>query len=375
MTDDRKQQPERANSMPNILWLTKRRYMNKDLLRDRYGRYYELPVRLAEKGIRIHMLLLSYRKEFTESLEVNDHFHIYSIDIRRGWKYLLRTCQIIREKNVQLIVASSDIPFCVLGARLARQHKLPLICDIYDDFDTYASKRIPGLKFLYYRALTRSDTNVVFESLLAEYLKSRTRNDNYRVIPNTVDEKIFRPLGRADCQNRLGLDSEAKWIGYFGAISANRGIQILFDAWRKVKAEIPNARLLLAGKADSGIALNEEGMVYLGEVPHDEVPYLINSCDVCVMCHHGNFAKYSFPVKCFEYIACRRPFVAPAVGGIVPFLGQHSDCLYRAGDSRRLAEKLKALLSKSEFTFPQIMTLSEAVDLYADIIREAIHNS
>lgn len=362
--------------MPNILWLTKRRYMNKDLLRDRYGRYYELPVRLAEKGIRIHMLLLSYRKEPTESLKVNDHFHIYSIDIRRGWKYLLQTCKIIREKNVQLIVASSDIPFCVLGARLARQHKLPLICDIYDNFDTYATARIPGLKFLYCRALNRSDTNVVFESLLAEYLKSRTRNDNYRVIPNTVDEKIFRPLGRTDCRDRLGLDSEAKWIGYFGAISANRGIQILFDAWRKVKAEIPNTRLLLAGKADSGIALNEEGMVYLGEVPHDEVPYLINSSDVCVICYRDdNFAKYSFPVKCLEYIACRRPFIAPNVGGIVPFLDKHSEYLYGVGDFHILAEKLKILLNKSEYTFPKIMTVAEAVELYADIIHEAIHNS
>ena len=44
-----------------ILVLTKRRYMGKDLLDDRFGRFRELPLELARLGHQVRGLCLSYR--------------------------------------------------------------------------------------------------------------------------------------------------------------------------------------------------------------------------------------------------------------------------------------------------------------------------
>ena len=44
-----------------ILVLTKRQYMGKDLLDDRFGRFRELPLELARLGHQVHGLCLSYR--------------------------------------------------------------------------------------------------------------------------------------------------------------------------------------------------------------------------------------------------------------------------------------------------------------------------
>ena len=55
-------QPTRAAQM-RILVLTKRQYMGKDLLDDRFGRFWELPLELARRGHEIRGISLSYRKK------------------------------------------------------------------------------------------------------------------------------------------------------------------------------------------------------------------------------------------------------------------------------------------------------------------------
>ena len=50
-----------------ILVLTKRQYMNKDLIDDRFGRFREIPLSLAQKGYRVQGVCLSYRYK-TEGL-------------------------------------------------------------------------------------------------------------------------------------------------------------------------------------------------------------------------------------------------------------------------------------------------------------------
>ena len=46
----------------NILFLSKRRPQNKDLILRPYGRFYYLPKILAERGHNVHVLLLDYKK-------------------------------------------------------------------------------------------------------------------------------------------------------------------------------------------------------------------------------------------------------------------------------------------------------------------------
>jgi hypothetical protein len=45
-----------------ILVLNKRQYMGKDLLDDRFGRFWELPLELARLGHEVRGLALSYRR-------------------------------------------------------------------------------------------------------------------------------------------------------------------------------------------------------------------------------------------------------------------------------------------------------------------------
>ena len=46
-----------------ILVLTKRQYMNKDLIDDRFGRFREIPLEMALKKHKVYGICLSYKKK------------------------------------------------------------------------------------------------------------------------------------------------------------------------------------------------------------------------------------------------------------------------------------------------------------------------
>ena len=63
--------PFRESSMSisrmKILVLTKRQYMGKDLLDDRFGRFWELPLELTRLGHEVQGISFSYRTRITGS--------------------------------------------------------------------------------------------------------------------------------------------------------------------------------------------------------------------------------------------------------------------------------------------------------------------
>ena len=55
-----------------ILVLTKRQYMGKDLLDDRFGRFREIPLELARFGHQVLGICLSYRTKEEDQVEDRD---------------------------------------------------------------------------------------------------------------------------------------------------------------------------------------------------------------------------------------------------------------------------------------------------------------
>ena len=53
--------PEFDKTSRRILVLSKRQYMGKDLLNDRFGRFREIPLELARIGHKVTGICLSYR--------------------------------------------------------------------------------------------------------------------------------------------------------------------------------------------------------------------------------------------------------------------------------------------------------------------------
>jgi len=112
-----------------IAFLCKRRYMDKDVVADRYGRLYEIPYQLSRLGHTVEAFCLDYQKGGAEQVlhqasPGSLRWHSRGLGpgilpgaLRYPW-HLLRT---LRGFAPDMVVGASDIPHVVLGHWLARR--------------------------------------------------------------------------------------------------------------------------------------------------------------------------------------------------------------------------------------------------------------
>jgi len=79
------------------------------------------------------------------------------------------------------------------------------------------------------------------------------------------------------------------------------------------------------------------------KVDHEEMPYWFNSCNVFCL----PSLNEGTPNVILEALACRKPVVASAVGGIPDIVDRGSGILFPAGDIEALAAALSEAIKKN----------------------------
>lgn len=349
-----------------ILALCKRQYTGKDLLDDRYGRLHELPVHLAGLGASLDVLVLSYRRKpgvFRE--EANLRWHGAGF---LSWPGALR--RIIRQSRPEVILASSDAIHVILGSLLGRILSIPVVVDLYDDYEAFGLTRIPSLTGAYRKAYGSAALIITVSQSLADVLASRhTTLPPICVIRNGVPPSFACPLSKAEARRQLGLPAHGKLIGTAGALSHTRGIADLFTAWQEISAQDIEATLVIAGPRDKDLAIPATANVIdLGQLPHDRIPALFHALDVGIVCNKpSRFGQSCHPQKLAEMIACALPVVAADVGEVSHLLREAPFSLYPAGDHHALAKRVLQQI-KTPQTLPGRLSASwqtQALALHA----------
>jgi len=315
-----------------ILVLSKRQYTNMDLIDDRFGRLRELPLALAVAGHDIKGVCLSYRRrdegrrdDVVENAQVVWH----TLNFKRlltSWgstNYCHTIDRIGRDFRPDLVWSCSDALHAILGAHIAKRLGATLVIDLYDNFESFAVTRIPGMTSAFRRALRCADGITCVSHPLAQYVRETSSSKApIEVIENAVPEGVFYPMDRTNCRRELGLPQDGIFIGMAGAISKSRSIETLFRAFEILSRERSDVHLVLAGACDKGLRLPKNSRVhYLGMLPMSKVPVFLSSLNVSVICNRETaFGKYCFPQKFYEGVACGVPVVAAATGSMLELL-------------------------------------------------------
>jgi glycosyltransferase involved in cell wall biosynthesis len=340
-----------------ILVLSKRQYMGKDLLDDRYGRFYELPLHLARLGHEVHGLCASYRaRPEGEVIAAADGAEVrwqalnvppWSAWALRHW--LQGISEAVREKRIDLVWACSDAFHALAGVSAQQRLGRPCIVDLYDNFESYGASRIPGVRTLLRRALGRAAGVTCISPALEGHVRETSgQQTNAMVLENGISAE-FAPHPRAQCRSRFSLPLDAEVVGTAGALSPQRGVEALFAAFLRLAEQRPKLRLLLAGRV-SGLSLPRHPRVsYLGELPLAEVPYVFGAMDVAVVCNKRSaFGDFCFPQKLYEILACGVPPLVAETPGVAPLLAPWPRHRYAPGAEVSLAQALAALLDRPE---------------------------
>lgn len=149
------------------------------------------------------------------------------------------------------------------------------------------------------------------------------------VIPDAYDDRVYRPMDRAEARAALALLPDTCVIAYTGLTFAYHGVELLVEAFAIVKKTLPSAILVLVGGRDGERAAIAEQAARCGIsgsvriVPPRsvaEIPTYLAAADMLIIPDTVTKASAS-PLKLFEYAAMARPIVAtdlPALREILP---------------------------------------------------------
>lgn len=334
----------------NILVLCKRQYSARDLLSDQYGRLYEIPEGLARLGHRVHGLASSYRPRPHLERHVSPAGVVWRSANAMPWgPFHARraVAGVIADCQPDILWASSDALHAIWAVEIGRTLHIPVVIDLYDNYEHFGLSRLPGISRRYRDACrSASGLTIVSHSLARHVQQHYPASGPCAIVGNGVNSAVFHARDRSDCRRALGLPAGATIIGCAGAIQADRGIEDLFEAFQLLAEADPALHLAFAGPRDGTPSrYRHPRIIDLGILDWREVPLLVNALDVAVICNRdSSFGRYCFPLKLSEALACGVPVVAAGVGDVNEILGAPSQ-RYRPGDAHDLAQKLQQQLS------------------------------
>ena len=186
---------------------------------------------------------------------------------------------------------------------------------------------------------------VVSQSTLDEFLERGFSKNNFRIIPNAIDEKKY--------SLKVGEKKEPPVIAYFGRLKKYKSVDHLLKAFAVVSEKIPAAELHIIGDGDFRSYLEElaeklnikKQTIFFGYIPEVEKNKLLSEA-YCVV---NTSIKEGWGITNIEANACGTPVISANVPGLKDSVSPGlSGLLYEYGNIKELSELLIQVVTNNE---------------------------
>lgn len=199
-------------------------------------------------------------------------------------------------------------------------------------------------------ALRRADFVItVSEDLRRMAIEGGVPAGRVRSIPNGCDLDVFRPADRFSAREELGLDKQNRIVLFVGRLAHVKGVDVLLEATERALPRVPELHLWLVGDGPLRSVLERrcEGALkghvhFAGAAAPEEVAKWMAAADVVCLPSYSE----GCPNAVIEAVACGRPVVASAVGGIPELVDESCAILTPPGDAEALSAALVEALER-----------------------------
>jgi glycosyltransferase involved in cell wall biosynthesis len=212
--------------------------------------------------------------------------------------------------------------------------------------EKFFSKMIDRLEMilgeiLWQKTLDKASFTPVSVKPTLEYIPNKLHSKS-PTIPLGVDCSLFKP-------NNEGKNGEAIKLLFVGKVEEHKGIKILLEALKKVKAKKQDVSLTMVGELkDEKYVKNkikclniEKSVELVGRVPFEETVRFFQSCDI--FCLPSKFEAFGLSI--LQAMSCGKPIVTTRSGGIPEFVEEgKSGFLVSPDNSETLASKIIELI-------------------------------
>ncbi|MCJ7631941.1 glycosyltransferase, partial [Candidatus Bathyarchaeota archaeon] len=183
-----------------------------------------------------------------------------------------------------------------IGVIIGKIYHVPVLLEINGDLQLeYSFKRAIMTKLLLFvmrNSYSLADAIVVVSrGLLQIPISLRVRNNKIHVVPNGVNSNRFSPQNKLLLRQDLGLDRNSTYFCFVGNLAPWQGVENAITALSVLakKAEYCSVKLLIVGDGPQRKELLKlasqlnvaDRITFLGAVPHEVIPIIVNACDVC----------------------------------------------------------------------------------------------
>lgn len=204
--------------------------------------------------------------------------------------------------------------------------------------------------------LVKSTALAAVSKQMGDYLTDAgAAPERVHVIGNAVATGHFRPTVPA--AELPGVPADAFVVGFTGSLKMWHGVDILLEAFRRLRAREPRAHLLICGDGPkrgwvegfvAGAGLDDD-VTLAGWIDHARLPSLIARMDIATAPYPASDAHYFSPLKLYEYLAMGRPVVASDIGQTAELLaGSDAAWLLPPGDVGALTRAMADLAANPE---------------------------
>ena len=209
----------------------------------------------------------------------------------------IKVGQLIQREAPDMLVMKYWTPFMApcFGtiARIARRNgRTRAVCQI--------DNVVPHEHHFFDRALTRyfvgsMDGFVYMSHEVGRELAEFTREQKCVYSPHPLFENFGARVERREACNRLGINPEVRYMLFFGLIRDYKGLDMLLDAWAKLKSagKTDGRRLIVAGEFYTDkrpytdqierLGLADDVILHDWFVPDEQVPLYFSAADALVL--------------------------------------------------------------------------------------------
>lgn len=285
-------------------------------------------------------------------------------------------------KNADIIHVHYPNPFSAfIASLLIKRYNKKSVLSIHTHIGIDDSGEKRGVL---YKPLAHINNNLLLPYLLSntgkilipspEFLDKSNFTSHYRhkseIIPNGVDTLRFNPaISRDTIKNKFNLSGNViLFVSSLNSSHKGKGLPILMEAFKKVKQDISDAKLLIVGDGDMKIYYQdyskklgiEKDILFLGRIPNNELPHYYASADVFVL---PSTWYESFGIVLAEAMACGVPAIGSNIGGI-PYVIGDRDLLVEPGNVDSLHKALIKILGDKMYAKQKGMECRKRVEKY-----------
>jgi len=222
------------------------------------------------------------------------------------------------------------------------------------DDPTEILKKVGVFRPLFRQIFCRADYIQAISGYLSDWAKKRMKTKSpIEIIPNGVDLKIFQRQSQSiieELKSNLGIKPTEKVILTVSRLVKKNGVADLIKAGQRLGFPF---KVLIVGRGKEESELKKlaeklrlkEKVLFLGQIAFEDLSKYYSLADIFVR----PSLSEGFGNVFLEALACGTPVVGTAVGGsAIRILSENqAGLICQAGNSRDIAEKIKAVLSNN----------------------------